>query len=842
MDGSENNQPKYITQSIEKMMSNSYIDYSMSVIVGRALPDVRDGLKPVHRRILYAMNDLGLSHRSAHKKSARVVGEVLGKYHPHGDTAAYDAMVRLAQPFSLRYPLVDGQGNFGSVDGDSAAAMRYTEARLTKMSSDLLLDIDKDTVDMVRNFDESLWEPSVLPSKFPNLLLNGSAGIAVGMATNMPPHNFVEVVDAITHTIDYPDASVQDLMQHIKGPDFPTGGTIHGLSGIVSAYSTGRGKIKVRANTHIEERSGNRVSIIVDEIPYQVNKAKLVTEIAELVKTKQLEGITDLRDESDRNGMRIVIDVHKDAMENVVLENLYKLTQMEQTFGIINLALVDGKPRVLNLKMLIEQYILHRKEVVTRRTKYDLAEAEKKMHILEAYMAAFNMLDATIALIRESADTETANIGLQELLGIDEVQAKAILDLKLQKLTGLEIDSLRKEHVETGLQIEDYKDILAHEARILSIIKDELADMKAAYGDERRTVIDPNAIDTDEEDLIPEEDVVITVSDDGYIKRIPLRTYKEQNRGGVGLRGMQTKEEDVVANMFVTSTHDYIMFITDTGRLLWLKGYRIPEGSRQSKGKPLVNMLPDLQDEEKVIGFMHTREFTDDRFLIFCTKKGIIKRTNLSLYGNVRQRGIKAIKLDEGDSLVQTEITDGECDIVIATRNGLAVRFDEKEVRAAGRDTMGVKGATLGAGDEVVSMTLVKPGDKLLTISENGYGKISPVDSYTRTHRGAKGVITLKTTERNGNVVAVRMVMENDGLIITSQSGMIIRMQTSDIREIGRNTAGVKIMNLRDGDRIVAVQPVPAVEETPAEQVSEPAPAGAVAEEPVPEAPVDDGQ
>ena len=842
MDGSDNNQPKYITQSIEKMMSNSYIDYSMSVIVGRALPDVRDGLKPVHRRILYAMNDLGLSHRSAHKKSARVVGEVLGKYHPHGDTAAYDAMVRLAQPFSLRYPLVDGQGNFGSVDGDSAAAMRYTEARLTKMSSDLLLDIDKDTVDMVRNFDESLWEPSVLPSKFPNLLLNGSAGIAVGMATNMPPHNFVEVVDAITHTIDYPDASVQDLMQHIKGPDFPTGGTIHGLSGIVSAYSTGRGKIKVRANTHIEERSGNRVSIIVDEIPYQVNKAKLVTEIAELVKTKQLEGITDLRDESDRNGMRIVIDIHKDAIENVVLENLYKLTQMEQTFGIINLALVDGKPRVLNLKMLIEQYILHRKEVVTRRTKYDLAEAEKKMHILEAYMAAFNMLDATIALIRESADTEAANAGLQELLGIDEVQAKAILDLKLQKLTGLEIDTLRKEHIDTGIQIEDYKDILAHEARILSIIKDELAEMKAAYGDERRTVIDPNAIDTDEEDLIPEEDVVITVSDDGYIKRIPLRTYKEQNRGGVGLRGMQTKEEDVVANMFVTSTHDYIMFITDSGRLLWLKGYRIPEGSRQSKGKPLVNMLSDLQDDEKVIGFMHTREFTDDRFLIFCTKKGIIKRTNLSLYGNVRQRGIKAIKLDEGDSLVQTEITDGDCDIVIATRNGLAVRFDEKEVRAAGRDTMGVKGASLGAGDEVVSMTLVKPGDKLLTISENGYGKISPVDSYTRTHRGAKGVITLKTTERNGNVVAVRMVTENDGLIITSQSGMIIRMQTSDIREIGRNTAGVRIMNLRDGDKIVAVQPVPAVEDPPTDCISESVPAEPVAEELVPEAPADDGQ
>jgi DNA gyrase subunit A len=701
--------------------------------------------------------------------------------------------------------------------------MRYTEARLTKMSNDLLSDIDKDTVDMVRNFDESLWEPSVLPSKFPNLLLNGSAGIAVGMATNMPPHNFVEGVDAINHTIDDPDASVQDLMQYLKGPDFPTGGTIHGLSGIVSAYNTGRGKIRVRANTHIEDRAGGKVSIIVDEIPYQVNKSKLVAEIAELVKTKQLEGITDLRDESDRNGMRIVIDVHKDAMENVVLENLYKLTQMEQTFGIINLALVDGKPRVLNLKMLIEQYILHRKEVVTRRTKFDLAEAEKKMHILEAYMAAFNMLDDTIQLIRESADTETANAGLQELLGIDEVQAKAILDLKLQKLTGLEIDTLRQDHRDTALLIEDYKDILAHEGRILSIIKDELNEMKAAYGDERRTVIDPNAIDTDEEDLIPEEDVVITISDDGYIKRIPLRTYREQNRGGVGLRGMQTKEEDVVANMFVTSTHDYIMFITDTGRLLWLKGYRIPEGSRQSKGKPIVNMLPDLQDNEKVIGFMHTREFTDDRYLVFCTKKGIVKRTNLSLYGNVRQRGIKAIKLDEGDSLVQTEITDGECDIIIATRNGLAVRFDEKEVRAAGRDTMGVKGATLSEGDEVVSMTLVKPGDKLLTVSENGFGKISPVDSYTRTHRGAKGVITLKTTDRNGHVVAVRMVMENDGLIITSQSGMVIRMQTSDIREIGRNTAGVRIMNLREGDRIVAVQPVPAVESEPvAEAPAEP--------------------
>ncbi len=826
MDEEQNTQPKYITQSIEKMMSNSYIDYSMSVIVGRALPDVRDGLKPVHRRILYAMNDLGLSYRSAHKKSARVVGEVLGKYHPHGDIAAYDAMVRLAQPFSLRYPLVDGQGNFGSIDGDSAAAMRYTEARLTKMSSDLLADIDKDTVDMVRNFDESLWEPSVLPSKFPNLLLNGSAGIAVGMATNMPPHNFCEVVDAIVHTIDCPDATVMDLMEYIKGPDFPTGGTIHGLSGIISAYSTGRGKIRVRANTHYEDRPGGKVSIIVDEIPYQVNKSKLVTEIAELVKTKQLEGITDLRDESDRNGMRIVIDIHKDAVESVVLENLFKLTQMEQTFGIINLALVDGKPKILNLKMLIEQYILHRKNVVTRRTEFDLAEAEKKMHILEAYMAAFNMLDETIRLIRESEDTESANIGLQELLSIDETQAKAILDLKLQKLTGLEIETLRKDYKDTELLIEDYKDILAHEGRILTIIKEELMEMRAAYGDERRTVIDPNAIDTDEEDLIPEEMVVVTISDDGYVKRIPLRTYREQNRGGIGLRGMQTKEEDVVADMFVTSTHDYIMFITDTGRLLWLKGYRIPEGSRQSKGKPIVNMLPDLQEGEKVIGFMHTRDFTDDRFLVFCTRSGIVKRTNLSLYGNVRQRGIKAIKLEEGDSLVQTEITDGDCDIIIATRNGLAVRFDEKEVRSAGRDTMGVKGVRLDEGDEVVSMTLVKPGDKILTISENGYGKVSDVDSYTRTHRGARGVITLKTTERNGGVVAVRMVNKEMGLILTSQSGMVIRMQVSDINEYGRNTAGVRIMNLREGDKVVAVHPVPMVEQGPVETETAPSSEG----------------
>ena len=801
-------QPKLITQSVEKMMSNSYIDYSMSVIIGRALPDARDGLKPVHRRILYAMNDLGISYRSAHKKSARIVGEVLGKYHPHGDSAAYDAMVRMAQPFSLRYPLVDGQGNFGSVDGDSPAAMRYTEARLSRMASDLLADIEKDTVDMVRNFDESLWEPSVLPSKFPNLLLNGSSGIAVGMATNIPPHNFREVVDAINFTIDNPDADTYQLMDYIKGPDFPTGGTIHGISGIVSAYSTGRGRIRVRSKTHYETMSNGKVAIVVTEIPYQVNKAKLVAEIADRVKNKEIEGITDLRDESDRDGMRIVIELHKDAIEDVVLENLFKFTQMQVTFGIINLALVDGKPQVLTLKQMIEQYILHRKSVVTRRTKFDLAEAEKKEHILEAYMAAFNMLDETIELIRNSADTETANVGLQGLLSIDEIQAKAILDLKLQKLTGLEIDTLRKEYDENTRLIADYKDILAHEGRILAIIKDELNEMKDAYGDDRRTEIDVNDLDVDEEDLIPEEDVVVTITEDNYIKRIPLRTYRQQGRGGVGLVGMQTKEEDTVVNMFVTSSHNYVMFVTNTGRLLWLKGYRIPEGGRQSKGKPINNILSDIQDGEKVLSVICTREFTDDKYILFATRNGLIKRTPLSAYGNVRQKGIKAIKLEDDDELVETHIVNGDELIVLATKNGLAAKFPVTEVKATGRDTMGVKGVTLNEGDRVVSMASVHPGDMLLTVSENGFGKISEVDDYRLTHRGSKGVITIKTTERNGCVVSVKRVEAENELILTSEAGKMLRIRVADIRVTGRNAAGVKVMDLRDGDKVTALQPV----------------------------------
>ena len=816
---------KLINQTIENEMQRSYIDYSMSVIVGRALPDVRDGLKPVHRKILFAMDNLSLTYNRPHKKSATVVGEVLGKYHPHGDSAAYDAMVRMAQPFSLRYPLVDGQGNFGSVDGDSAAAMRYTEARMTKMASDLMADLDKDTVDMVDNYDGSLKEPSVLPSKFPNLLVNGSDGIAVGMATKMPPHNLREVCEAIAHTIDNPDATVDDLMQFVKGPDFPTGGTIYGLSGIRSAYETGRGRLKVRANTHFEEMGNGKERIIVDEIPYQVNKAMLIMQIADRVKTKEIEGITDLRDESDRHGMRIVIELHKDAIPNVVLENLFKKTNMEVTFGVINIALVDNKPSLLSLKALISHYIDHRRSVVIRRTKFDLAQAEKRFHILEGLMKAINMLDETIELIRASPDGETANAGLQDLLGIDEEQAKAILDMRLQKLTGLELDSIKKEYEDLIILMDDLKDILAHDARVREIIKSELREMSEAYGDDRRTVIDPNAIDTDEEDLIPREQVVITISNDNYIKRIPLSTYRQQARGGVGLTAMQTKEEDHVASMFVTSSHDYVMFITNHGRLHWLKGYRIPEGSRQSKGKPIVNLLADLEEGEKVVNTVCAAEFPEDEFMVFCTRRGVVKKTAMAAYGNVRSRGIKAIKLDDDDELIETAVTRGDEQIIIASASGQAVRFDESEIRATGRDTMGVKGMTLDKDDMVVSMAVVKGGDKLLTVSENGYGKISDVDDYRLVHRGGKGVITIKTDERNGMVVSVRKVNPGDQLMLTSKSGKIIRMNTDEIRETGRNAKGVRIMDMRDGDKVTAVEPVMSQEQEDEATGDAPAPA-----------------
>ena len=818
MDGEK----KLIIQPIEKEMHRSYIDYSMSVIVGRALPDVRDGLKPVHRKIMYAMSELGLVYNRPHKKSATVVGEVLGKYHPHGDTAAYDSMVRMAQPFSLRYPLVDGQGNFGSVDGDPPAAMRYTEARMSKVASDLLADLDKDTVDMMDNYDGSLKEPTVLPSKFPNLLVNGSDGIAVGMATKMPPHNLREVCDAIVYTVDNPDCVLEDLMQFVKGPDFPTGGTIYGIGGIRSAYETGRGRLKVRSNTHMEEMDNGKTRIIVDEIPYQVNKSQLILQIADRVKEKEIEGITDLRDESDRHGMRIVIELHRDAIPSVVLENLFKKTNMEITYGIINIALVDNKPTTLGLKSLITYYIAHRKDVVVRRTKFDLAQAEKRFHILGGLMKAINMLDETIALIRGSSSGEEANLGLQSLLGIDADQAKAILDMRLQKLTGLELNSIREEYEDLKVQMDDLRDILANESRVLGIIKDETLEMKEAYGDDRRTVIDPNAIDTDEEDLIPREQVVITISADNYIKRIPLSTYRQQSRGGVGLTAMQTKEEDHVASMFVTSSHDYVMFITNHGRLHWLKGYRIPEGSRQSKGKPIVNLLSDLEEGEKVVNTICASGFPEDRYLVFCTRNGLFKKTSLSAYGNVRAKGIKAIKLDDDDILIETAITDGSDNIIIASSHGQAVRFEESDARPTGRDTMGVKGMTLNPGDSVVSMAVVKPGDRLLTVSENGYGKISDVDDYRMTHRGGKGVITIKTDERNGNVICVRKVNNGDQLMLTSSSGKIIRIDTDEIRETGRNAKGVRIMDMRNGDKIVAVEPIMTEEQE--EEIEESAP------------------
>ncbi len=836
MDGEK----KLIIQPIEKEMQRSYIDYSMSVIVGRALPDVRDGLKPVHRKIMFAMNNLGLQYNRPHKKSATVVGEVLGKYHPHGDTAAYDAMVRMAQPFSLRYPLVDGQGNFGSVDGDSAAAMRYTEARLSKMASDLMADMDKDTVNMVDNYDGSLKEPEVLPSKFPNLLVNGSDGIAVGMATKMPPHNLREVCDAIVYQIDHPDATMEELMQFVKGPDFPTGGTIYGLSGIRSAYETGRGRLRVRSNTHMEEMGNGKERIIVDEIPYQVNKSMLIEQIADRVKNKEIEGITDLRDESDRHGMRIVIELHKDALANVVLENLFKKTNMEVTYGIINIALVDNKPTVLSLHALIGHYIDHRKDVVVRRTKFDLAQAEKRFHILEGLMKALDMLDETIALIRGSEDAESANQGLQELLSIDSEQAKAILDMRLQKLTGLEITTLRDEYDALIIAMDDLRDILAREERVLGIIKSELEEMKETYGDDRRTVIDPNAIDSDEEDLIPREQVVITISADNYIKRIPLSTYRQQSRGGVGLTAMQTKEEDHVASMFVTSSHDYVMFITNHGRLHWLKGYRIPEGSRQSKGKPIVNLLSDLEEGEKVVNTICASGFPEDRYLVFCTREGLIKKTSLAAYGNVRARGIKAIKLDDNDELIETDITDGSEQIIIASADGQAVRFDESDARATGRDTMGVKGMTLNEGDRVVSMAVVKPGDRLLTVSENGYGKISDVDDYRKTRRGGKGVITIKTDERNGRVVCVRKVCNGDQLMLTSASGKIIRIDTDEIRETGRNAKGVRIMDMRDGDKVVAVEPI--MTEAQEQEIEYEAPSEPAAFDDVPDPSSDDAE
>ena len=811
---SEQQQPKIaaklVLRAIETEMKKSYIDYAMSVIVGRALPDVSDGLKPVHRRILFAMNEMGLAHNKAQKKSARVVGEVLGKYHPHGDMAIYDTLVRMAQDFSMRYPLIDGQGNFGSVDGDSPAAMRYTECRLSAIAAEMLADVDQNTVDFTDNFDGSLKEPLVLPSKLPNLLVNGSSGIAVGMATNIPPHNLNEVVDALVllvdREVDGKDVELRELMEIVKGPDFPTGGIIYGAQGIVEAYASGKGRIRVRARTAIEhDEDSGKAQIVVTEIPYMVNKSALLEGIAEQVKTKRIEGISDLRDESDKEGMRIVIELKRDAIEDVVLNQLFTHSQLQTTFGIINLALVNNQPRVLSLKEMLEYYKDHRFEVVKRRTEYRLKEAERREHILAGLMTALDHLDDVIRIIRKAKTRDEARTALMTKYLLSEEQTKAILEMQLQRLTGMEMQAVRDEAQATAKLIDELKSILKDEKKILGIIKSEALAIREQFGDARRTTIEASGIDLDIEDLIPVEDVVVTISQTGYIKRLPLDTYESQRRGGVGLMGMETKEEDYVIDMFITCSHDYIMYFTNRGRVYWLKAYKLPVGGRHAKGKPIVNLLEHLEEGEKVVATMPVKVFDEESYLVFATKKGTIKKTKLSAYSHIRQSGIIAIKLDEDDELVETALTDGTREITLATKNGLAARFDEKDARPIGRGTYGVRGIRLKPGDEVVSMAIVGPKDQLLSVTESGFGKRSLVEDYRKIKRGGKGVITIKTGGRNGYVVSVMKVTDDDELIVNSVKGMVIRMPVQGISLQGRATMGVRVMKLKEGDKIAAV-------------------------------------
>jgi len=808
-------------RTIESEMKRAFIDYSMSVIMSRALPDVRDGLKPVHRRILYAMNDMGLAFERPYKKSARLVGEVLGKYHPHGDQAVYDSMVRMAQDFSLRYPLVDGQGNFGSIDGDSAAAMRYTESKMAKISKLMLQDIEKDTVEWKDNFDGSLKEPEVLPAVFPNLLINGSSGIAVGMATNMAPHNLSEIVDGVIRVIDNPDISTTELMEIVKGPDFPTGGIIYGRGGILSAHSTGRGLVRMRARTEIEE-TDKRKRIIVTEIPYQVNKSNLLKNIAELVKNKKIEGISDLRDESDRKGMRIVIELKRDAIEDVVLNHLFRHTDLQSTFGILNLAIVKGEPKVLTIKEMMQHFIEYRIEIITRRTNYLLRKAQDKMHILEGLMIALKNIDEVIKIIRASKQAEEAKNRLMKRFSLSEIQVKAILDMRLQKLTGMEIEAVENDYNETKQLIERLEELLSDKQNILNEIKRELLEIKEKFGDERRTEIVEGEIGIEIEDLIPEQEVVITITESGYIKRIPTETYRTQRRGGKGLIGMRTKEEDVLVDSFITSTHDYIMFFTNHGKTFWLKGYKIPEGDRYAKGKAIINLLPRLEEGEYVETAIPIHEFDDEHYLVFSTKKGIVKKTVLSAYSNIRVNGIKAINLDEDDELISTKLSDGNQTIMIASSNGQACRFNEKEIRSMGRVTRGVIGIRLKSKDDaVVAMAVVSEEGSLLTITVNGFGKRSPIQEYRHTHRGSKGVRTIVTNERNGKVIFVNEVTDDQEIILTTEHGMNVRIPVKDIRSQGRNTMGVRIMRLNEGDKVVSVTRVMAEDDERDEENNE---------------------
>ena len=785
-------------------MRNSYIDYAMSVIVSRALPDVRDGLKPVHRRILYAMQEAGMTSGKPYKKSARIVGEVLGKYHPHGDSSVYDAIVRMAQDFSMRYMLADGHGNFGSVDGDPAAAMRYTEVRMSKISELMLQDIDKDTVDFVPNYDESLKEPSVLPSKYPELLVNGTSGIAVGMATNIPPHNMNEVIDGVLMLIDNPDASVEELMAVIKGPDFPTGGLIMGTAGIKDAYTTGRGSVKMRAKAHVETMSNGKPRIVVTELPYQVNKARLIEKIADLAREKQIEGITDLRDESDRNGMSIVIELRKDVNPDIMLNQLYKHTQLQETFGVIMLALVDNQPRVLTLKEVLHYYILHQEDVITRRTKYELAKAEARAHILEGLTIALDHLDAVITTIRESQTADIARTALMDGFKLSEKQAQAILDLRLQRLTGLEREKIEEEYQEVLKKIEWLKSVLADESKIMAIIKEELTQVKAKFGDERRTTITYDMSEMNEEDLIADEDVVVTISHNNYIKRMKLDTYNKQNRGGQGILGMSTKEGDFVENILITTTHHTILFYTSRGRVYYLKAYQIAEASRQARGTALINLLK-LEKGEKITAVLQVREYNPEKFLFMATKKGIVKKVQLSEFNTNRKLGVIALKLDDDDELIGVKQTDGQKKIVLGTRNGYAIIFDEDEVRPMGRIARGVKGIKLRAGDEVVGMDTIKRDSEILTVTAGGYGKRTKVEEYSSYHRGSMGIINLRVTEKTGEVVGLKVVREGQELMLISTNGIIIRTGIDKISVIGRDAQGVIIMKTAEDDKVASM-------------------------------------
>ena len=798
---------------IEDEMKKSYMSYAMSVIIGRALPDVRDGLKPVHRRILFAMHEMGVEWNKPYKKSARVVGDVIGKYHPHGDVAVYDAITRMVQDFSLRYPLIDGQGNFGSIDGDAPAAMRYTEVRMARLSGAILSDIEKETVDWGPNYDDSLKEPLVMPAAFPNLLVNGSSGIAVGMATNMPPHNLSEVIDAIVHLINKPETTINELMKFIPGPDFPTAGFIHGREGIKEAYTTGRGIIQMRARTIVEKNPRtNRQAIVITEIPYQVNKTKLIEKIAELVRDKKIEGISDIRDESDREGMRIVVELKRDEVSEVILNNLFLHTQMQGTFGVINLSIVDGQPKILNLRELLRQFIRFRKEVVTRRTIFELKKAKERAHILEGLKIAIDNLDEVITLIRKSKGPQEAKDGLIKRFKLSEIQAQAILDMKLQRLTALEREKIVEEYKEILKLIKRLEELLASEKLLMEVVVDELKEIKKQFGDERRTEIIEKTGEITMEDIIAEEDMVVTVTHGGYIKRNPTSLFRIQKRGGKGKTGMTTREEDFVEALFVASTHSYILFFTNKGKVYSLKVYDIPQAGAAAKGKAIVNIL-NLTQDEKITAFLPVKEFAEGKFIVMATKYGVIKKTDLQAFSNIRSGGIIALGLDEGDELIATRLTDGSKEIFIGTREGQAIRFNEEQVRDMGRTARGVRAINLAKEDAVVSMEALEEGKTILTVTERGYGKRTEIEEYRSQLRGGMGIINIKVTEKNGRVAGIAQVNTEDELVITTNIGKIIRIAMKDVSVIGRNTQGVKLIGVEKDERVTGIAPIAEKEE-----------------------------